>query len=67
MIQQHERTIYHEDSVLDASDGRSFEAIGESLGTSRESARLLFNSTLAKLKVHPDLRELNPHKHYGSL
>ena len=67
MIQQNDRTINHEDSILDASDGRSFEAIGESLGTSRESARLLFNSTLAKLKEHPDLRELNPHKHYGSL
>ena len=67
MIQQHDRTINHEDSILDTSDGRSFEAIGESLGTSRESARLLFKSTLEKLKEHPDLRELNPNKHYGSL
>lgn len=67
MSEENNRTINYEESALDALDGRSFEAIGEALGTSRESARLLLNSTLAKLKKHPDLCELNPHKHYGSL
>lgn len=67
MNKEHYRAIHPKNQAFEDRDGRSFEAIGESLGTSRESARMLFNSALAKLKQHPDLRELNPHKYYGSL
>ncbi|MGC6505701.1 MAG: sigma factor-like helix-turn-helix DNA-binding protein [Coraliomargaritaceae bacterium] len=51
----------------DSQDRSSFESIGKSIGTSRETARSLYTRALKKLKQHPELKELTPHKPYGSL
>lgn len=54
-------------SIRSNSDSNSYQSIAESIGTSRETARSILESTLITLRNHPELKAYNPHKKYGSL
>ena len=54
-------------SIRNQRENSTYEAIAESIGTSRETARCILETTLIALREHPELKAYNPHKKYGAL
>ena len=54
-------------SIRSSSKNNSYQSIAESIGTPRETARSILETTLIALRNHPELKAYNPHKKYGAL